>query len=107
MIPHVLFALTSMRIERSGRLRPPLAKTNRIKSSFVPSAVSVINSSFHHMWDVGCGCVCERERERERERVRGYVGVCDASVTTLFIFYYLKSVQCIAVCERERVVSML
>ena len=36
----------SRRIVRSGRLRTIMARTNRFKCSFVPSAVSVFNSAY-------------------------------------------------------------
>ena len=36
----------SSRIEGSGRLRVPPARTNLLKVSFVPSAISVFNRSF-------------------------------------------------------------
>ena len=39
----------SSRMEADGRLRVQLARTNRLKFSFVPSAISLYNASFEHM----------------------------------------------------------
>ena len=46
-------------MERGGRQRVPLARTNCLKFSFVPSAVSMFNEvlSVHKMTGV---CVCVR-----------------------------------------------
>ena len=38
----------SSRVEGGGRLQVPLARTNRLKLSFLPSAISMFNRSFEH-----------------------------------------------------------
>ena len=64
----------SSRRERSGTLQVPLARTNHLKCSFVPSAVSVFNGFWAYArWCVHvCARVCNISRY-----VSVSVGLCD------------------------------
>ena len=65
------FDFVSWRTERTGRLRPPLARTKRLKSSFVPTAIDRIDGIVCACACLSaCACVCARVR------ICGCVCVC-------------------------------
>ena len=63
------FDFVSWRTERTGRLRPPLARTKRLKSSFVPTAIDRIDG-------IVCACACLSACACVCVRASAFVAVC-------------------------------